>query len=279
MQLTLGNYLHAQRLVTSSDNPVTEAVPLKDYLFRYNRGGFWVGTYAFQYFKTPFNRVSRWLLDWFVHTRRMYHALHQSGLSSKYIIQDLSVPYAASEKFMAFLSQEFRQYPVWLCPLQIRKPEWEQHFGLAGERPDSTAPEYQLNFGVWGPGPSNKEDFIAWNRRLEKKVEELGGRKLLYAHAYYEEDEFWSIYDRQRYDDLRNKYHAGYLPSVYDKVKVRVDEARSEDNGISAKLVRLFWGTWPFAGLYGAYRAFEGGDYLLPRDKVVVLADENKKSQ
>jgi Delta24-sterol reductase len=49
-------YLHAHRLVKNGSDPVTVAIPIVDYLFRYDRGGFWVGAYAFKYFVTPFNR-------------------------------------------------------------------------------------------------------------------------------------------------------------------------------------------------------------------------------
>ena len=34
--------------------------PLAKYLFRYDRGGFWVEAPAFQYFKMPFNSFIRW---------------------------------------------------------------------------------------------------------------------------------------------------------------------------------------------------------------------------
>ncbi|TKA43972.1 hypothetical protein B0A49_13282 [Cryomyces minteri] len=38
-------YIHVQRSVAKDRGPITEAVPLVDYLFRYDRGGFWVGKY------------------------------------------------------------------------------------------------------------------------------------------------------------------------------------------------------------------------------------------
>jgi hypothetical protein len=78
-----------------------------------------------------------------------------------------------------------------------------------------------LNVGVWGSGPLSHPEFVAMNRRLERKVNELKGRKWLYAHAYYPEDEFWSIYDKTWYDKLRRKYHATTLPSVYEKTRVK----------------------------------------------------------
>jgi hypothetical protein len=61
-------YIHAERLLQKRTTPITEAIPLVDYLFRYDRGGFWVARYAYKYFITPFNRITRWILDYFMHT-------------------------------------------------------------------------------------------------------------------------------------------------------------------------------------------------------------------
>jgi Delta24-sterol reductase len=116
-------------------------------------------------------------------------------------------------------------------------------------------PEMMLNFGVWGPGPTKRDEFVAWNRAFEKKVHELGGQKWLYAHTYYSEEEFDEIYDRSEYDALREKYRATYLPTVYDKVKVDIEQEKTG----------LFWSIWPLAGLFGVYKAMRGGDYLLPK--------------
>jgi len=40
-------YLHVQDTITKKIGPTTEAIPLAEYLFRYDRGGFWVGASAF----------------------------------------------------------------------------------------------------------------------------------------------------------------------------------------------------------------------------------------
>lgn len=60
-------YLHAQdktqHLPLSST--FIEYIPLADYLFRYDRAGFWVGRQGYTYFKVvPFNKFFRWLLDY-----------------------------------------------------------------------------------------------------------------------------------------------------------------------------------------------------------------------
>jgi delta24-sterol reductase len=99
-------YMHAHdSIIKSSEtsHPQVEAVPLRDYLFRYDRGGFWVGHFVFSYFITPFNRLTRWLFDYFLHTRMMYAGLQESGLHTKYVIQDVAIPLDRSEEFFAWL--------------------------------------------------------------------------------------------------------------------------------------------------------------------------------
>ena len=259
-------YMHVERLVRNRTSPITEAIPITDYLFRYDRGGFWVARYAYHYFLTPFNRITRWLLDYYMHTRVMYHALHQSGLSSQYIIQDVAIPYPQAPTFMTYLSTSFNHYPIWLCPLKQSGKGIASTHSLQADKLNHKLPDYMLNFGVWGPGPKRREEFVAWNRAFEEKVHSLGGQKWLYAHTYYTEEEFNEIYNREEYDALREKYHASYLPTVYDKVKVDVSKEREAVQGSwTLWLLAVFWSIWPLTGLYGVYKAFRGGDYLLPK--------------
>jgi delta24-sterol reductase len=259
-------YIHVDRKTKGSSEPFSCAVPIVDYLFRYDRGGFWVGKYAFQYFITPFNRITRWALDHFMHTRVMYHALHKSGLSNRYMIQDVAVPYPAAEEFVEYLDKEFTHYPIWLCPLKQTGISAESPHGLMAEKPAPNAPDVLLNFGVWGPGPKGSQAFINLNRSLERKVDSFGGRKWLYAQAFYTKKEFSSIYDQNDYDALRTKYHASHLPSIYDKVKVDIEaEQRAINASWAAWLLAFVWSIWPLSGLYGVLAALRGGDYLLPR--------------
>ncbi|KAF2089037.1 FAD-binding domain-containing protein [Saccharata proteae CBS 121410] len=255
-------YLHVQDQVAKSPSaPSTEAIPLAEYLFRYDRGGFWVGRSAFDYFKFPFNKWTRWWLDDFLHTRMMYTALHASGQSKEYVVQDLALPFATAEKFMDYTHESFGIYPLWLCPLkQSQLPTMHPH--SAETEADGKALKPMLNVGLWGKGPSRHTDFIRLNRELEHKLRELGGMKWLYAHTYYSEDEFWQSFDRQWYEQLRKKYNAETLPSVYEKVKVKVeDEKAAAERSWTEKLK----GMWPLSGFYGIRKAIESGTYLQAR--------------
>ncbi|THY71984.1 FAD binding domain protein [Aureobasidium pullulans] len=243
-------YQHVQSQISKSGTePVVEAVPLPEYLFRYDRGGFWVGDMAFKYFNFPYNKFTRWFLDDFTHTRMMYTALHASGESKRCIIQDLALPYSTAEKFVDYTSSELDIFPLWLCPLK----RTEQPTMHPYTREDK---ELMLNIGVWGFGPNNRAEFVKANRGLEAKLRELGGMKWLYAQTYYTENEFWEQFDRKWYDELREKYGATNLPSVYDKVRAPSEKAAAPEK---------FLDKWPWAGFFGIYKAIQSKTYLQAR--------------
>ena len=252
-------YLHVGEKIADSNDPVTEYLPLEEYLFRYDRGGFWVGYAGFQYFFTPFNRFTRWLFDNFLHTRMLYTALHAGGDSKPYIVQDLALPFSKASEFVEFTDRTFGIYPLWLCPLrQSPYPTFHPH--SSEFKSDGESPEPMLNIGLWGYGPRNQGDFLKANRHLESKVQELGGMKWLYAQIYYSEKEFWDMYDRRWYDTLREKYDAMFLPSVYDKVKVDLE---AETRAVNSSWGLRFLSLWPLNGLWSLWKAVASRQYLL----------------
>ena len=254
-------YLHVQDAITKRRSPTTEMIPMAEYLFRYDRGSFWVGALAFDYFKMPFNDYTRWWLDDFVHTRMMYTALHASRQSQKCIIQDLALPFSTAERFIDYTDKVFGIYPLWLCPLrQSQLPT--MHPQAKEVESDGHAPKPMLNIGLWGLGPPQPDDFVQANRDLERKLRELGGMKWLYAQTYYTENEFWQIYDRDWYDALREKYNATSLPSIYEKVKVDIGTGK---RAVDAPFGSFLVDTWPFSGLYGIRKAIDSGTYLQAR--------------
>lgn len=282
-------YLHAQEktqiaATSSSSNssttdtaaattPHVDYVPLAEYLFRYDRAGFWVGRQGFTYFKyVPFNGFWRWFLDDFMHTRMMYRALHASGESARFVVQDLALPYDSAEAFVDYTTDEFNIWPLWLCPLKethtqsfhpvTAEPKRITADGSANEAADQGLSRPMLNIGVWGWGPEDHEVFITKNRAMEDRLIQLGGRKWLYAHTYYSEDDFWKVYDRPWYQALREKYSATTLPTVYDKVKIDIETSRIERQ----KWKESFKSKWPFGGAYGIWKSIASKDYQLHRN-------------
>ncbi|KAJ8112571.1 hypothetical protein OPT61_g5101 [Boeremia exigua] len=263
-------WIHARSL-TSSKAPTTELVPIEDYLFRYDRGAFWMGMYAYHHFFVPFWYVFRVLLDYFMHTRIMYHALHASGYTDRYIIQDIAFPAANAEAFVNYVDSKFGIYPLWLCPLRkdgrVSMGHPRQFKGpVGGQNQAGQAYEGEyINVGVWGPYPSSEVEYVSANRELEKKTSELGGLKWLYSRVFYTEDEWWQLYDKEKYEALRVKFGATGLPSIWEKVRDRGSKREADATGVKGLLKRLIRSSGLLSGFYGIYKAVRGGDYMLKR--------------
>jgi len=206
-------YLHVEQQLAQNSNGWHESIPLKDYLFRYDRGAFWVGRFAFRIFNIPYNRFMRWLLTPLLRTRKLYQALQESGQSQHHIVQDLVLPSDKFVEFCQFVDQELSVYPLWLCPMLVDEKATFQLNNL----PTKSI----INVGVWGSEIADHAKFVRKNRQIETEILKLGGKKWSYAYSYFTQKEFWRMYDKPKYDALRQKYGATYLPTIHDKLTVK----------------------------------------------------------
>jgi FAD/FMN-containing dehydrogenase len=157
-----------------------------------------------------YQKIMRFNARW--HVTGMVNRLRR--VHSETVIQDVDIPIAHAAEFLDFLHAQVGILPIWICP--IRAPE-----------PDATATLYPLpqatmsiNFGFWDTVTSHEARPAGFvNRRIERKVSELGGIKSLYSDSYFTEDEFWSIYNRPAYRKLKARYDpTGALGDLYAKV-------------------------------------------------------------
>ncbi|KAK5101338.1 hypothetical protein LTS08_004945 [Lithohypha guttulata] len=199
---------------------------LTDYLFRYDHGAFWGGKLAFKHFHVPQNRITRAIADPFLDSRTCYMALHKSGLADEYVVQDFGIPASTVKEFITYVSNELPDCQIFLCPL---KPAQEIGIDARFNTAVSAVRDVRIiGVGVYGRGPRDRAAFIELNRKLELKASMLMGSKLLYARTYYTEEEFWTIYNRKYYDEVRRKWKAGGLPSVYDKLHADMNYTRKK---------------------------------------------------
>lgn len=200
--------------VSNDQKQYEEIIPIFDFLFRYNRGAYWMGDYTFSLMHLPDNRVTKTILNPFMNTRKLYDGLHALNVSQNYFIQDFYCPLNQTVSFMQESEKELDIFPIWLCPMKPAK------------NPQKLSPSYIdtdliIDIGIWGQSKKYLQDPIQFNRMFEVYAEESNARKMLYAHAYYPEDEFWKIYDKKWYDNLRKKYHAKEIfPDVWKKTHV-----------------------------------------------------------
>lgn len=212
-------YLHTRKLSLAHETH-EELIPTKDYLFRYDRGAFWMGRYGFKILKLPFNRFTRFVLNFLCDTRTLYRLLHETRISQEYFIQDFNLPSKNASRFLNIIDKKPGIYPIWICPL---RPGEKDKLSANCIRTDLV-----FNIGIWGRVGKHYLDCVQLNRYLEREAHALGGRKMLYAHQYYSPDVFWEIYDQEWYRSLRSAYRADTVfPTIYEKTKVTKRHRRS----------------------------------------------------
>lgn len=185
----------------------------RDYLWRWDTDWFWCS----RQFHLQ-NPLLRWL------ARRRLGSRHYQRwmrLAARWlpdtgrresVIQDVQIPRRRAAGFFEFLMREVPILPVWVCPFRTSADRWP----LTALEPGH---DY-VNFGFWdvvaAQGPPG---FL--NRRIERRVREEGGTKGLYAASFYEETEFWSLYDRQAYLQLKARADPrGVFRDLYASTRV-----------------------------------------------------------
>ena len=151
-----------------------------------------------------FEKRHRWKTRWDL----------RKGLPSREdVVQDVEIPVSRLADFMAVFAREIPVEPVWFCPLKQRDPDvaWE----LCRLDPSTL----YVNIGFWSSVPLEPGEADGTrNRLIERLVEDLGGRKSLYSTSFYEETEFWRLYNGPTYDVLKKEYDgAGRLLDLYSK--------------------------------------------------------------
>jgi len=144
-----------------------------------------------------YQRIMRWNSR--VGAMRAWERL--TGTHSEAVIQDVDIPLDRAAEFLAFLHAEIGIRPIWICP--IRAPASGTRFPLYPLVPGTV----YVNFGFWDTVRTRKPRPPGFfNRKIERRVAELGGIKSLYSDSYYTEDEFWAVYDRTAYEALKARY-------------------------------------------------------------------------
>lgn len=129
------------------------------------------------------------------------------------VVQDIEVPVERAAKFLDFFHREIPISPVWVCPLKQRDPQRTWPLYVLDPH------ELYVNFGFWStvdlaPGEVDGTH----NRLIERTVEELDGRKSLYSTSYYDEHDFWRLYNGEFYWRLKKQYDPdGRLLDMYAK--------------------------------------------------------------
>ena len=97
-----------------------------DYLFRWDKGSFWLASKRLDY--TLWNRLT---MNTFLSTENLYNRAKRRSVlerESKKINQDMIIPYSDLNNFLELNKKTHAIYPIWLLP--IKNTSSEYLFGL-----------------------------------------------------------------------------------------------------------------------------------------------------
>jgi len=218
-------YLHVKKIIAKQEK-YEELIPIKDYIFRYNRGVFWTGEYIINRLHLPFNRLTRFLLNPILNYKAASRLMQDINLSHKYIVQDLCIPEKKVLQFLEFSDKKTKIYPIFLCSAS------------PSGKNDKLSPGFMktdvfIDVCLYEMIKGDYSKVYTLNTEIEKEIQKLGGRKWLYAHVYYSKKEFWEIYDKEWYEKLRQTCHAEEVfPDIYEKTHVPEHQTVSIKNGL-----------------------------------------------
>lgn len=162
-----------------------------DYLFRYDRGVTHV---------SPSSLVGRALFGKLVHSDSVLRAADRFHRflpkKNPSVIVDMFVPFSRTPEFMDWYHREVNFYPVWCVPYRrMHDYEWLTPRWWAGVK-DSLF----LDLAVYGlkqqPGRNLYKEF-------EDELREINGTKTLISYNYYDEQTFWSIWNKETYQAVK----------------------------------------------------------------------------
>ncbi len=185
----------------------------KDYIWRWDTDWFWCSKQFNA--QNPVVRLlaTKWLLNSRTYQRimRLAHTAGYRGANAESVIQDVDVPVQRAPEFFWFLIRQIGITPIWVCPIRNRNPYGT--FDLYALDPQIT----YVNFGFWDTVPSTYEDGH-FNRLVEAKMVEIGGKKGLYSSSYLDREVFWQLYNHESYCRLKHTYDPdGVFPDLYEK--------------------------------------------------------------
>lgn len=228
-----------QKIYNTADTPFQ--MPLEDYLFRYDRGAFWMGAYAlfpsllFRFWceDTPFflpqfakNRAIysqlpfpslpfRALTAPIMPSSTLYKWLHwkkEAWFERHFVVQDFYLPASKTAEFIQFSFDHAGVMPLWICP--CKSTTTPQIFAAHQQTEELL---FDVGLYGWPRAPLSSREVT---RALEMETYRLGGKKMFYSWNYLSPQELRDFYPFAHYEALVLHYRSQF-PSFCDKVLPR----------------------------------------------------------
>jgi len=109
---------------------------------------------------------------------------------------DTFIPFSKLKEFLEWYAKDFDHFPLWVVPYaRVHDYEW-----LTGSFWAKLTDTLMIDIAIYGMKQRGDTNYY---RLMEEKLQELNGIKTLISYNYYNEDEFWQIFNRKNYDTVK----------------------------------------------------------------------------
>ena len=109
---------------------------------------------------------------------------------------DTFLPFSRLKEFLAWYAKDFGHFPLWVVPYaRVHDYEWisDRFWAKLDDR-------LMIDIAIYGMKQRGDTNFY---RLMEEKLQELNGLKTLISYNYYQESEFWQIFNRKNYETVK----------------------------------------------------------------------------
>jgi FAD/FMN-containing dehydrogenase len=114
-------------------------------------------------------------------------------------VTDVFIPASRVTEFYAWYREHIRYAPLWIVPYRMPAP----YAWIDPRHRDAHGDDTYVDFAIYGM-PDDRPG-VSYSELLERKAYELGGIKTLISTNHYDRETFWTIYDRGRYERVKQR--------------------------------------------------------------------------
>ena len=115
------------------------------------------------------------------------------------VVVDVFIPRHNFDRFYKWYETDFDFYPLWIVPYKMS----EVYPWVDRKYAERMGEAFVIDAAVYGK-LNNRPD-VDYSELLEKKVTELDGIKTLISRNHYDEETFWTIYNRPEIEAVKKK--------------------------------------------------------------------------
>lgn len=124
---------------------------------------------------------------------------------------DLFIPFSQVKNFFEWYQKEINHFPLWCVPYRVvHRYEW-----LSEEFWSQMKDPLVLDLAIYGMPKKEGKNYY---KIIEEKLMEIGGIKTLISENYYSESDFWKIWNKKNYDQIKQKVDPNNIfRNLYEK--------------------------------------------------------------